>query len=56
MEFIDMRRFEQITDDSDLIERFRSLVKEKNLSREDLAIVLLTVRVRRGLDRRDFGI
>jgi hypothetical protein len=52
----ELKRFEQITDDPALIERFESLLKEKNLSREELATILFTIRVRHEFGRRDFGI
>lgn len=50
------RRFELLTEDRDEIDRFTELCKQKNLSREDLARILFTLRVRPGFGREDFGI
>lgn len=37
-------------------ERLERLVKEKNLSRQDLAVILFGLRVRPGFGKKDFGI
>ena len=37
-------------------ERLERLVKEKNLSRQDMAVILFGLRVRPGFGKKDFGI
>lgn len=50
------RRLELTTDDETEKERLERLVKEKNLSRQDLAVILFGLRVRPGFGKKDFGI
>lgn len=40
---MELRRFRHITDDQKKIERFNELVRSKNLSREDLILILTTI-------------
>lgn len=52
----ELRRFELLTDDSEEVKKFTSLVKEKGLTRKDIALILFTLRVRPGFQKSDFGI
>lgn len=49
-------RFEQITQTEDEEKELERVLDEKNLSRQDLAIILFGLRVRSGFCRKDFGI
>lgn len=50
------QRFEQITQNTDEEKELERVLNEKNLSRQDLAIILFGLRVRPGFSRSDFGI
>lgn len=50
------RRFESIAKDDNERAAFEDLIKEKQLNRKDLALILFSLRVRRGFHREDFGI
>ena len=50
------RRFELITDDQKQIKAMNEILDKKKRSREELAIILLTLRVRQGFGLKDFGI
>lgn len=49
-------RFELISEDKSEIERLETLCKDKGLTRQDLAVILFTLRIRPGFQRSDFGI
>lgn len=49
------RRFELITEDEKMITALDSLLGRKRLSREELAIILLSLRVRPGIGEEAFG-
>jgi hypothetical protein len=49
------RRFELITEDEKMIAALDSLLDRKQLSREELAIILLSLRVRPGIGEEAFG-
>ena len=49
------RRFELITEDEKMIAALDSLLDRKRLSREELAIILLSLRVRPGIGEEAFG-
>lgn len=49
------RRFELITEDEKMIAALDSLLDRKQLSREELAIILLSLRVRPGIGGEAFG-
>lgn len=49
-------RFEQTTQNAEEEKELERVLDEKNLSRQDLAIILFGLRVRPGFCRRDFGI
>jgi hypothetical protein len=50
------QRFEQITQNEKEEQDLERVLTEKNLSRQDLAIILFGLRVRPGFCRKDFGI
>lgn len=50
------RRFELITDDQKQIKATNEILDKKKISREELAIILLTLRVRQGFGLKDFDI
>lgn len=50
------RRFELITQSVTEEEDLEKVLREKNLSRQDLAVILFGLRVRPGFVRSDFGI
>ena len=50
------RRFELLTDNEAEKERLERVIAEKNLSRQDLAIILFGLRVQPGFGKKDFGI
>lgn len=52
----ELRRFELLTDEPEDLEKFNSLVKDKGLTRQDIALILFTLRVRPEFQRSDFGI
>jgi hypothetical protein len=52
----ELRRFEVTTTDDAKKERLETLIKSKNLTREDLALILFNLRIRPGFSRQDFGI
>lgn len=52
----ELRRFELKTDDPAELAELDRVIKEKELSRRDLGIILLYLGVRPGFDRADFGI
>lgn len=53
---MEWRRFELITNDVDQIARFENVLEEKHLTRQDLALILFSLRVRPGFNPSDFGI
>ena len=55
MQSNELRRIEIIGNENDAKE-LESLCKEKGLTKQDLAKILFTVRVRPGIQRSDFGI
>ncbi len=50
------QRFEQITKNEKEEQELERVLSEKNLSRQDLAVILFGLRVRPGYHRSDFGI
>ncbi len=50
------RRFELLTDNEAEKECLERILAEKNLSRQDLAIILFGLRVLPGFGKKDFGI
>lgn len=52
----DLRRFELKTDDPAEIAELDEVIRMKKLSRRDLGIILLFLRVRPGFEPVDFGI
>ncbi len=50
------RRFELLTEDKEEIEQLESLCRTKGLSRQDLARILFSLRVRPEFQKSDFGI
>lgn len=50
------RRFELITDDRELIRAMETVCKKKNIGRKEIALILSTLRIRHGFERKDFGI
>lgn len=50
------RRFELTAPDSRAEERLIQVIANKELTREDLAVILLWLRVRPGFSREDFGV
>ncbi|MCM1190543.1 MAG: hypothetical protein NC541_14770 [bacterium] len=53
---MEWRRFELMTDGEDERIRLERVIREHCLSRRDLAIILLGLRVRPGLGKKDLGI
>ena len=51
-----LRRFELQTDDAYLIDELKRVLYCKKLSRRELAVILLTLRVRPVFDLKDFDI
>lgn len=49
-------RFELITDDRELIKEMETMCKKKNIGRKEIALILFTLHVRHGFERKDFGI
>lgn len=49
-------RFELTTQNEEEEKQLERVLDEKNLSRQDLAIILFSLRVRPEFSRRDFGI
>lgn len=49
-------RFELTVKDENERKQLEQVIKEKKLSREDLAIIIFGLRVRPGFHRSDFGI
>lgn len=56
VEKMEWRRFELLTGNKAEEERLERLLAEKNLSRQDLAVILFGLRVRPGFEKEDFGI
>ncbi len=52
----ELRRFELMTEDKEEIAELKRVISEKGLTRNDLAIILLYLRVRPEFSRSDFGI
>ena len=52
----ELRRFELLTDDKQEIAELERILKEKNITRQELAKILFTIRVRPGFQKSDFGI
>lgn len=50
------RRFELLTSDESEKKRLEKLIAEKNLSRQDLAVILFGLRVLPGYGKEDFDI
>mgnify|MGYP001255220772 CR=1 FL=1 len=50
------RRFELITNDRELIRAMETVCKKKNIGRKEIALILSTLRIRHGFERKDFGI
>ena len=50
------RRFELITNDRELIKEMETMCKKKNIGRKEIALILFTLHVRHGFERKDFGI
>lgn len=53
---VEWRRFELLTEDKEEIEQLESLCRTKGLSRQDLARILFSLRVRPEFQKSDFGI
>ncbi len=53
---MDWRRFELLTENDSERERLERVLRENNLSRQELAIILFGLRVRPGFQKSDFGI
>lgn len=51
-----LRRFELLTKSEAEKNRLEMVLNEKNLSRQDLAVILFGLRVRSGFGKKDFGI
>ena len=49
-------RFEPVVKNENERERLEQVIKEKKLSRKDLAVILFGLRVRPGFQRSDFDI
>ena len=49
-------RFELITNDRELIRAMETVCKKKNIGRKEIALILSTLRIRHGFERKDFGI
>lgn len=49
-------RFEPLTEDPAELEKLNRMLFEKNISRQDLALILFNLRIRPGFGKKDFGI
>lgn len=52
---MEWRRFQLITEDQDQIRKLERLLEEKALTRQELALILFSLRVRPGMTPQDFG-
>lgn len=52
---MEWRRFQLITEDQDQIRKLERLLAEKALTRQELALILFSLRVRPGMTPQDFG-